>query len=113
MIAPGNINTDRMVYYNRELFEGLGNMTEALLFIHAFMGCDKTSALYRKGKISGFKKKQNDHEMQKVVDIFNISNASQDSVAATGKQIIVHFYGGKRSDGLDKNQIQEIYPDRW
>ncbi|GBM13490.1 hypothetical protein AVEN_40426-1 [Araneus ventricosus] len=42
-------------------------MTKALRFTHAFMGCEAVSALYRKeGPISGFKKLQNDREMQKL-----------------------------------------------
>ncbi|GBM27736.1 hypothetical protein AVEN_25355-1 [Araneus ventricosus] len=81
-------------------------MAEALLFMRAFMGHNKTSDFYRKRTTSGFKKLRNDREMQKVVDIFNISNSSQDSNAATGEQFIVHLYGGKRSDGLDKTRYK-------
>ncbi|GBN42284.1 hypothetical protein AVEN_88420-1 [Araneus ventricosus] len=60
----------RKVYCSRELHEGFSNMTKALLFLHAFMGCDITPAVYRKGQISGFKEPQNDRDMQKVVEIF-------------------------------------------
>ncbi|KAJ8880189.1 hypothetical protein PR048_016655 [Dryococelus australis] len=78
MLVPGNSTTARKVYCSRELQKGIGNMTKHLLFLHAFMGCDTTSAFYKR-----------------VADIFNNPNTSQDCVAAAGEQFIVHLHGAK------------------
>ncbi|KAJ8888474.1 hypothetical protein PR048_007964 [Dryococelus australis] len=82
MLVPGNSITARKVYCSRELHEGLGNMTKHLLFLHAFMGCVTTSALSKRGPISGFNKLKTDSELLKVVEIFNNPNALQHCVAA-------------------------------
>ncbi|GBM88314.1 hypothetical protein AVEN_198145-1 [Araneus ventricosus] len=103
MLVLGNFTTASNVYCSRELHKGFGHMTKALIFMHAFMGCDTTSAVYRKGPNSGFY----DRKMQKVVDIFNISNASQDSVEAAGEKFIVHLYGGESSDGVYKTRYKK------
>jgi hypothetical protein len=107
ILIPGNSTTDRKVYCSRELHEGLGNMAKHLLFIHAFMGCDTTSAFYRKGPVTGFNKLQNDPELQKDVEIFNNPHVSQDCVASAGEKFTVLLYGGKRSEGLDKTRYKK------
>ncbi|KAJ8867699.1 hypothetical protein PR048_031502 [Dryococelus australis] len=107
MIVLGNSTTARKIYCSREIHKGLGNMTKHLFFLNAFMGCNTTSALYKRGPISRFNELKNDCELLKVVDIFNNPNASQDCVAAAGEQFIINLYGGKRSEGLDKTRYKK------
>ncbi|KAJ8877140.1 hypothetical protein PR048_021593 [Dryococelus australis] len=52
MLVPGNSTTARKVYCSRELHKGFGNMMKHLLFLHTFMRCNTTSALYKRASTS-------------------------------------------------------------
>ena len=63
----------RKCYSIRKIISQLSKRGEAtlpcLLFAHAFNGCDTTSAMYRLGKTSIFKKLKNSKRIRNVADV--------------------------------------------
>ena len=70
-------------------------MKHHVLFLHAWTGCDTTSAIFGQGKTSLVKKLQSSREMQKLSDIICDPWAKQDQVAEAGCDVFVKMYGGK------------------
>ncbi|GBM65947.1 hypothetical protein AVEN_152163-1 [Araneus ventricosus] len=77
-----------------------------ILFIHAFSGCDTTSALFghRKTKFCSLLEK-NRHLEEKIQVFFN-SEATIDQVAKAGETFLIHLYGGNpRTSACDLNHL--------
>ncbi|GBM62384.1 hypothetical protein AVEN_135997-1 [Araneus ventricosus] len=78
-----------------------------ILFIHAFSGCDTTSALFghRKTKFCSLLEK-NRHLEEKRQVFFN-SEATIDQVAKAGETFLIHLYGGNpRTSACDLNHLR-------
>ena len=65
-----------------------------LLFIHAWGGCDTTSATFGQGKnkILGFVEKDT-VETRKICSVFDKANASQEEIGAAGIELFGLLYG--------------------
>lgn len=85
MLIPGSLQKERKVFSSRKVQDGLGDMKPHIMFILAMMGCDTTSAPYKKGHITGYSKLQDDTHLQSLVKKFSDSSASQDDIAAVGE----------------------------
>ena len=73
-----------------------------LLFIHAFTGCDTTSAIHGKGKQSIFKYIKESEEVRRCCQIFKDENASRRQIGEAGVSVFIELYGGKVGDTLGK-----------
>jgi len=73
-----------------------------LLVIHAWTGCDTTSAIHQKGKKSLLKKLEASNQLQKMLTILEDVNADQIKVAEAGVDLFKFMYGGK--DSLTKQR---------
>lgn len=93
MLIPGTSKRADRVFNVRKLQEGLGDMAQHLLFLHAFTGCDTTSAIFNKGKKAAFKTLKNDEAIRNHVDIFNFPDASAERIAAAGENFFLALYG--------------------
>ena len=71
-----------------------------LLFIHAFGGCDTTSAIQDKGKTSILKLIQNSEKARTMADVFMDPGSSQKQIGKAGYELFVLLYRGKASDTL-------------
>lgn len=71
------------------------------LFIHAWGGCDTTSAMFGQGKIAILKKVQHSEEIRKISDVFNSYSATQTHIIEAGLKLLVMLYGGKSTDSLN------------
>lgn len=91
MLMPGTKNRPDKIYNIGDIQNGIGEMRETILVIHAFTGCDTVSSVYRKGKVAPLKKIRTDLQMQECLKVFNNSNASADAVAAAG-EVLFFFY---------------------
>ena len=63
-----------------------------LLPIHAFSGCDTTSAMYRKGKKRLISLAKNSEEIRKSLEVFNSLSVSLDEIIADGEFIFIKIY---------------------
>ena len=73
---------------------------KSLLFIHAFGGCDTTSAIHGKGKTSVINLLQKYKEVQEACDIFMKDDATKKEVTEAGHLVFVLMYGGRIGDTL-------------
>ena len=70
------------------------------LFIHAFGGCDTTSAIRDKGKGAILRLIQKSKKAQQLSAVFNKPLASQAEIGIVGINLFILLYGGKNEDSL-------------
>ena len=75
-------------------------MFQNLLFIHAFGGCDTTSAIHDKGKGAILRLIKKSKKPQQLSAVFNKPLASQAEVGSAGINLFILLYGGKNEDSL-------------
>ena len=80
--------------------EDFSKIKEHLLFMHAFGGCDTTSAVHDKGKNSVKKMIEKSKEAQALVKVFARPDASQEDIGNAGIKLFTLLYGGKSGDTL-------------
>ena len=88
-----------------QIASSLGNIQKYMTFIHAFGGCNTTSAIFGQGKLSilrllANKNKRRSTAAREAADVFCDPNATPDQIGAAGFKIFVLLYGGKDSDSL-------------
>ena len=71
-----------------------------LLVVHAWTGCDTTSAIHSKGKTSLLKKLETSKHLRDLMDVLSDKNADQVEVGDAGIELFLNLYGGK--DTLSK-----------
>ena len=71
-----------------------------LLFIHAWSGCDTTSSIFGKGKVTFMKMVQKSERMQTASEILCDFWATQDEIREASKNIFVEMYGGTKDSLL-------------
>ena len=76
-------------------------VTLYLLFLHAWSGCDTTSATFGQGKISLMKKLKQSKDVQAIAELMMDHNATVEQVGEVGVRLFVIVFGGKQSDSLN------------
>ncbi|GBN13654.1 hypothetical protein AVEN_66182-1 [Araneus ventricosus] len=77
-----------------------------ILFIHAFSGCDTTSALFGHGKTKCCSLLEKNRRMEEKIQVFFNSEATIDQVAKAGETFLIHLYGGNpRTSACDLNHL--------
>ena len=72
----------------RRLMNLLGQtLVSHLLFIHAWSGCDTTSAIFNQGKAAILRKLEKSEEVQGISRLFNCDNVTQEQVAEAGLRL--------------------------
>ena len=71
-----------------------------LLFIHAFGGCDTTSAIYDKGKQAVKRLVDRSPEARDLTKVFMNDKADKETIGKTGIALFVLLNGGKTGDYL-------------
>ena len=82
-LKPGS--GDPKVFNICDIQQNIGEMREAILFLHAATGCDTMSALFKKGKRSAWKLLSTSEELRANVSIFNAAGANRSELAAAGR----------------------------
>jgi len=89
-----------MVWKIQDIIESTGELlTSHILFIHAWSGCDTTSATYGQGKT--FLLKKFNKESEELPSIFSNSQISAEEVGKASSHVFVILYGGKREESLN------------
>ena len=82
-----------------DLVTKAGNLAVSnLLFVHAWSGCDTTSATFGQGKTTLLKKIKASKEIQTVCSAMCNPNASQEEIGQAGLRLFVILYDGKQHD---------------
>ncbi|GBN14027.1 hypothetical protein AVEN_811-1 [Araneus ventricosus] len=69
-----------------------------ILFIHAFSGCDTTSALFGHGKTKFYSLLEKNRHLEEKIQVFFNSEATSNQVTKAGETFLIHLYGGNRSN---------------
>lgn len=77
-----------------------------ILFAHAFMGCDTTSAIYRKGKKSIIKMLEKNQNLQNLVTTFYNSQSTVSDVCAAGEKIIMYLYNAQDQKEISISKLR-------
>ena len=76
-------------------------ISEIILFLHAFLGCDTTSRIFGIGKGSLLKKIQTNSKLKEAARKFNDLNSNPLVIAAAGEEVFKVIYGTKQNEILD------------
>ena len=79
LMKPGKGKSET-VFYSPAHFKMSKHVKDNILFLHAFSGCDSTSAIFRQGKMKFVKLLDKDAEVQKAVEVFKNRNATAEEV---------------------------------
>ena len=89
--------------------EALGtNLCGTLLFLHAFTGCDTTSAIYGHGKTAAFKKMKNNKRLQEIALSLNVQNRSHNQVEELGREALKILCGEKNEKTLSEIRYSHL-----
>ena len=72
-----------------------------LLFLHAWSGCDTTSATYGQGKTNLLKKIKESNDIQEISLLISQYDATAEQVSNAGIRLFVITYGGKPEESLN------------
>ena len=81
----------------------------AILPIHALLGCDTTSRLFSLGKGAALLRFQNDQQFQNDIMLFVNPAALKMEIEAAGERLLVKLYGGKDGDTLDQLRVIKFH----
>ena len=101
MVVPKKGNQQEKVYTISGIQRGIGDMKGVLLAIYAFTGCDTLSAIYKKGKITPYRKAQANDALRAKLLVFSDPKADPSAVADAGKHFLLAMFGAKNTEDLD------------
>lgn len=91
LVKPKHGKIEKKVYSSKQLQEsGLKN---SILFLHAFSGCDTTSALYKRGKTRCSKIFQQRQDLHDISGVFTNHNSTHEAIAEAGTRFFLGLYG--------------------
>ena len=100
--ARKSLQTTALSWNVRDLVSKAGNLIVShLLLVHAWSGCDTTSATFGHGKTTLLKKLKASEVIQEISSVLCNPNASQEEIGQTGLRLFVILYGGKQQDSLN------------
>lgn len=91
LLKPGKGKVEQKIYSSRS-FDQHKNIRDHILFLHAFSGCDTTSALFHKGKTASLKLIKKRLDLQSAVKIFNQTDISHDLISSNGIKFFLASY---------------------
>lgn len=83
-------------------------LTSHLLFIHAWSGCDTTSATFGMGKTILVKKIQSSEEVQQISVLIGNHHMTEEEIGKAGTRLFVILFGGKQEDSLTSCSMLNI-----
>ena len=84
----------------REMSSCFKPILEFMTVLHAFTGCDTTSATYGLGKVSIMRALEKKKSIRDAARVFLNSGSTQEQIGLAGNKIFVSLYGGKCTDDL-------------
>ena len=91
-----------VVWKIQDLINKAGKVvTSHLLFIHAWSGCDTTSATCGHGKTTLLNKLKKSEELQEISTLMSNPEATAEQVGKAGIRLFVILYGGREDDSLN------------
>ena len=85
------------------------NLCNNILFVHAMLGCDTTSALYGVGKIIGLNLITTNKVFLEQAQVFSNPNATPTDVITAGEKALIQIYKGNSDDSLNFLRLQRFH----
>ena len=96
------VKKNMMVWKIHDLVIKAGEIiTSHLLFLHAWSGCDTTSATFGHGITSLLKRIKECKEIQQISSLMSEYSATAEQISKAGTRLFVITYGGKQEDSLN------------
>ena len=84
--------------------DSLAELSNHLLFLHSFSGCDTTSATFMKGKVSWFNKIKTSKLMKDASNIMTHCDSNKKDVEEAAINCFKVMYGGNLDQTLSTNR---------
>ncbi|GFU48289.1 uncharacterized protein TNCV_4626951 [Trichonephila clavipes] len=111
-LKPSKGKVQQKIFSSRSIIETLPKCKEHIPFLHAFTGCDTTSAFFNKGKIKFAKHFEKCHDLHKSAEVFKNVNEDSNNVFQAGVTCILGLYGAsakiKGSNTLRYNSFVKV-----
>lgn len=99
-LKPGRGKIERSIYSSTVMLKSYPNSKNFILFLHAFSGCDTTSAFFNHGKNTFVKKFETNETLQAMAQIFYNKNSCIDELFEADVKCTLALYGASK---LEKN----------
>ena len=87
----------------RDIVQQIGAVVKHhILFLHAWLGCDTTSAIFDQGKTGLCKKIKTSSDLQQLAEKISNPCATESDVVDAGRKVFMLMYGGDASSSLTK-----------
>ena len=99
-LKPARGKVQQKIFSSKSLEKSFPKYKEHILFLHAFTGCDTTSAFFNKGKIKFAKNFEKRHDLHESAKVFKNVNEDSNNIFQAGVACILGLYGapGKIKD---------------
>lgn len=104
-LKPSRGKVQQKIFSSKCLEKSLPNCKEHILFLHAFTGCDTTSAFFNKGKIKFAKNFEKRIDLHDSVKVFENINEDPNNILQAGVACILSLYGAP-SKAHDLNTLR-------
>lgn len=92
-LKPSRGKVNQQIFSSKSLEKSLPACKEHILFLHAFTGCDTTSAFYNKGKIKFAKNFEKRNNLHNSAAVFKNVNEDANNIFQAGITCILGLYG--------------------
>ena len=89
MVSPGTGTSSGRVFSIQEIRSRADGLNDCVLFCHAIIGCDTTSAFYRMGKQMVWKLLKMKSDLRECSAIFLNSQSGKADIATAGEKFVV------------------------
>ena len=96
-IKPSKQNVLQKIYSSKSLYNKFPNCQPYILFLHAFTGCDTTSAFFKRGKKNFAKILDNQETIQTAAATFYVEKQNIANILDCGVKCILGLYGAPKS----------------
>lgn len=91
ILKPGKGKISQQIYSTKSIIDKTA--ADHILFLHAFSGCDTTSALFNQGKIKCINVLRKNPDLNEVIQEFKNPNADPEIIAKAGERFLLALYG--------------------
>jgi hypothetical protein len=106
LLKPGKGKTLQQIYSTQSIIDKTA--ADNILFLHAFSGCDTTSALFNQGKMKCVNVLLKNPHLKELVQVFKNQDANPEIIAEAGERFLLTLYGysGVKSISLNNYRHQ-------
>jgi hypothetical protein len=90
ILKPGKEKISQQIYSTKSIIDK--TVADHILFLHAFSGCDTTSALFNQGKMKFINVLRKNPDLNEIIQVFKNPNANPEIIAKAGERVLLELY---------------------